>query len=75
MKTFMQWAEEKKLDLPVVRDTEQSGKESTTKENQTRTGQTHNYPDGYLRSQYPAGYFAPTKATAFLDAEQKPRKK
>jgi hypothetical protein len=63
MKTFMQWAEEKKLDLPVV------------KENQTRTGQTANYPDGYLRSQYPAGYFTPTKATAFLDAEQKPRGK
>jgi hypothetical protein len=62
MKTFTQWAEEKKLELPVV-------------ENQTRTGQTHNYPDGYLRSQYPAGYFTPTKATAFLDAEQKPRKK
>jgi len=29
-------------------------------ENQTRS-------DGYVRSQYPDAYFAPTSATAFLD--------
>ena len=73
MKTFMQWAEEEKVELPFI-DTEHTSKEKTTKENSVRTGQTQNYPDAYVRSQYPLAWFVPTKATAYLDAQNKPRK-
>lgn len=60
IKTFRQWAEENKLDLTVA-------------ENTKRTGLTANYPDAYVRSQYPHKYFNPIKATADLDLEQKPK--
>lgn len=56
MKTFMQWAEGEKLELPAVR------------EDTKRAGIAHwAYPDAYVRSQYPDGYFMPTAA----DAKQK----
>lgn len=71
MKTFIKWAESEKLELPIVSDTEEQGEE-TTDENRTRTGLTHNYPDAYVRAQYPHKYFNPTKATTDLDLEQKP---
>jgi len=71
MKTFVQWAEESALDLPVLVD--EKG-EDTTDENTKRTGYSHNYPDAYVRSQYPNKYFNPRLATADLDAEAKPRK-
>lgn len=74
MKTFLQWAEEKGFDvsLPVVTDT--SAKEKTTGENRMRTGVTHNYPDAYVRGQYPDLAFPPTKGTAVLDLKQKAAK-
>lgn len=60
MKTFYQWAEEKKLDLPAVA------------ENTKRSGIAHwAYPDAYARQQYPDGYFTPIAA----DAIQKMGKK
>ena len=67
MKTFLQWADENKLTLPVVKDAE-DGKPATA-ENTKRTGYSANYPDAYVRSQYPKKYFNPIKATADLDAE------
>jgi len=63
MNTFFQWCEEKNLELPEI------------SENTKRTGQSQNYPDGYVRSQYPKDhYFNPIKATAELDKVNKPRR-
>jgi hypothetical protein len=73
MKTFVQWADDKQLELPYGVETEPT--EPATSENSVRTGQSANYPDAYLRSQYPLAWLTPTKATAFLDAEQKARPK
>ena len=56
MKTFIQWCEENKLELD---------------ENTKRTGLTANYPELYVRGQYPKGYWPAHKATAFLDLQQK----
>ena len=72
MKNFMQWAEEQKLDVSIVTDTEPAKK--ATKENTKRTGMTANYPDAYMRGQYPDGYMPPIKATAALDLQQKPNR-
>ena len=71
MKTFLQWAEENKAELPVF-DTEEG--EEATVENKKRTGLGYNYPDAYARHQYPHKYFNPIKATADYDLEAKPRK-
>jgi hypothetical protein len=73
MKTFQQWADDKALELPYAIESEPS--EPATSENSVRTGQTANYPPAYLRAQYPLAWLTPTKATAYLDAEQKPRAK
>lgn len=62
MKTFINWCEEKKLELPAI------------DENRVRTGITANYPDAYVRAQYPELNFPPHKATAPLDLKQKPAK-
>jgi len=69
MKTFFQWAEANSLPLVEVPD-----KEDSIEENGQRTGYSHNYPDAYVRSQYPHKYFNPIKATADLDAESKPKR-
>ena len=52
MKSFLQWAENSKLELPIMEKT-------------ARSGIAHwAYPDGYIRSHYPAGYFMPIAADA-----------
>lgn len=52
MKSFKQWAENKNLELPLVEKT-------------ARAGIAHwAYPDGYVRSHYPGGYFMPVAADA-----------
>jgi hypothetical protein len=52
MKSFLQWAENSKLELPIMEKT-------------ARAGIAHwAYPDGYVRSHYPAGYFMPKAADA-----------
>jgi hypothetical protein len=52
---FLNWCGGKNLPLP-------------TNENTKRAGVSQEYPDGYVRSQYPAdAYFAPYSATAYLD--------
>ena len=71
MHTFFKWVEESGLDLPFV-DVEQG--EETTDENRVRTGYSANYPDAYVRSQYPDGYFPPSKSTAFLDKAAKAKR-
>ena len=62
MKTFIKWCEESKRDLPEI------------DENRVRTGVTQNYPDAYVRSQYPHKWFNPAKATTDLDMQNKPAK-
>lgn len=55
-KTFYQWAEEKNLELPLLN------------EKAARAGTAHwAYPDLYVRSHYPDGWFMPRAA----DARQK----
>ena len=59
MKSFTQWAESKSLNLPLAEKTARAGIASWA------------YPDGYVRSHYPGGYFMPIAA----DALQKMGKK
>jgi hypothetical protein len=69
VKTFIKWAEEKKLELPVLGEQPpaKSGKDIVD-EKQARAGIAHwAYPDSYVRSHYPDGYFMPRAA----DAKQK----
>ena len=73
MKTFLKWAEEKKLDLPVFNDSTPS--EKTTAENARRTGISPNYPKGYSRGQYTDLDNVTHKATAALELSQKPNPK
>lgn len=65
MKSFIDWAKENNKEIPSL--------EAPTEENTKRTGLTANYPDSYVRGQYPHKYFNPIKATADLDLEQKPK--
>lgn len=60
--TFLKWAEEKELDLPVFTDAPEG--EEATGENTKRAGISANYPDAYVRAQYPHKYFNPITATA-----------
>jgi len=64
MLDFFNWCSTKSLPIPA-----------TTSENSTRTGVKPQYPDGYVRSQYPAAYFAPTSATAYLDLKNSKKNK
>ena len=53
MKSFFQWVESSKLELPTIQ------------EKTARAGIANwAYPDGYVRSHYPAGYFMPIAADA-----------
>jgi hypothetical protein len=66
IKTFIQWAEEKKLELPVLGETPPA--KGTVDEKAARAGFAHwAYPDSYIRSHYPDGWFMPRAA----DAKQK----
>lgn len=57
MNTFMQWAERNRRELPVY------SQDEATK----RAGIAHwAYPDGYIRSHYPDGYFTPSAADAIV---------
>jgi hypothetical protein len=61
MITFLQWAKENKLDLPV-----EVAEEDTTDENTKRAGISANYPQAYAGKKYayPDGYFMPITSTA-----------
>jgi len=67
MHTFLSWAKEQNIDLPILNDSPAG--EKSTEENRVRTGYSANYPAAYVSGQYPEKYFNPTKATADLDAE------
>jgi hypothetical protein len=76
MKTFTQWVEENKLELPVFTDAPEAEKadadgkgKKATSENNKRTGYSANYPPAYIAGQYPDQYFNPIKATAPLDRQ------
>ena len=66
MKTFKQWAEVNKFELPVMTDSEDA--QTATSENGKRTGIGGQYPDAYVRGQYQPAYFPPIKATAAASA-------
>lgn len=61
MKTFLLWAKENKLALPTI---EGEGEKANSSENTKRAGISNNYPDAYVRSQYPHKYFNPITSTA-----------
>jgi hypothetical protein len=77
MLNFEQWCAENNLELPyaVMGKAESKKKallgseeaQATTDENRARTGYSANYPDAYVRAQYPHQWFVPRKATAGLD--------
>lgn len=63
MKTFRQWVEEEGKTLPTIEG--QDGEDTKgSSENTHRAGSSKNYPDAYVRAQYPHKYFNPTSATA-----------
>jgi len=72
MKTFLQWVESKKLELPVFTDADNEGKPAVG-ENTKRSGISANYPDAYVRSQYPHKYFNPIASDADYKLSAKPR--
>lgn len=72
MKTFSQWLEKNNLKLPVVSDTPDA--EDATAENTKRSGISANYPDAYVRQQYPHKYFNSIAADADYKLEAKPKK-
>lgn len=56
MKSFLQWAETSKKELPLFQPLGEDTK---------RGGIAHwAYPDAYVRQQYPDAYFVPTAADA-----------
>ena len=59
MKTFKQWAEEYAKTM-----TDAPAGEPSTEENTKRSGISKNYPDAYVRSQYPDNYYMPITSTA-----------
>jgi len=64
MKTFFQWAEAKSLELPQLTETPPADKK-TVDEKTARGGFAHwAYPDLYIRSHYPDGWFMPRAADA-----------
>jgi hypothetical protein len=67
MKSFLDWIEEEKLDLPVLTNAAEG--EDTVEEKTKRTGLSANYPRAYVKDQYPHHYFNPSKATADLDIQ------
>jgi len=81
MLNFEQWCADSNLELPyaVIENEGDEEKtallgsaevEATTDEQRARTGYSANYPDAYVRAQYPHKWFVPRKATADLDKSQ-----
>jgi hypothetical protein len=80
MKTFIDWARDNNVELPVFDQIEPKkidapkGKK-TQDEQRCRTGWSANYPPAYFSAQYPHKYVNSRKATADLDAQQMGKKK
>lgn len=67
MKKFLQWVEDNNLSLPsdvVAGEKTDVEAKPATSENTKRSGISQNYPDAYVRGQYPRKYFNPITATA-----------
>ena len=63
MKTFFQWCEERKLEIPTVTETTPKEDAETSEGSGKRAAvRSHAYPELYGRGQYPKGYFNPTAA-------------
>jgi hypothetical protein len=60
MLKFLQWAEANGLSL----DLNAPAAKKATEENTKRSGVSQNYPDAYVRGQYPRKYFNPITSTA-----------
>ena len=73
MKTFMKWAEEKKLDMPTLNDAPEA--KDATEEGAYRRRIKFGQPDAAGAGLYPQGYFSPGSATAFLDFVQRKEQK
>lgn len=73
MKNFFQWAEEKKFDLSFMNLSDAPESKDATAENTKRSGISANYPDAYVRGQYPHKYFNPIAADANFKLEAKPK--
>lgn len=79
MLNFEQWCAENELELPyavIEVEGEQQAMlvgsaeaKDTTDEQRARTGYSANYPDAYVRAQYPHQWFVPRKATADLEKQ------
>lgn len=69
MLKFLQWVEASGLSLDSVTDAPAAEKvdsdaKKATAENTKRSGISQNYPDAYVRAQYPRKYFNPISSTA-----------
>lgn len=70
MKNFFTWVEDNGLNLPTFTDsakpeaTDTPEGKNATAENTKRSGISQNYPDAYVRAQYPHKYFNPISSTA-----------
>lgn len=65
MKNFLQWANDRKYDLPEA---------DVKAENTKRSGIRGAYPEGYIRNQYPDLYFTPVAADAPVQLKNAGRK-
>jgi hypothetical protein len=63
MKTFQQWVKDEGKILPSLEGQDGENTEGSS-ENTKRAGTSQNYPDAYVRAQYPHKYFNPISATA-----------
>lgn len=73
MKTFLQWLEAEKKELPVIDDSQDKDKPSL-QEKTKRGGIGHQYPDAYVRWQYPHKYYNSIAADADYKLSAQPRK-
>lgn len=66
MKTFLQWCEERKLELPSFNET--PPEEDATNEGSGKRAavRSHAYPELYGRGQYTKSYFTPTAADTLV---------
>ena len=67
MKNFLQWCEDRKLELPTFTETPPE-EEATAESNSAMRAavRSHAYPPAYGRGLYPKGYFMPTAADTLV---------
>lgn len=67
MKTFIQWCEDRKFELPTFTETPpaQATKDESGSSKRAAV-RSHAYPSLYGRGQYPKGYFTPIAADTLV---------